>query len=128
VSNEGSASQKEKCSWHTEKGTVYPAEYATWFRLKNRSGQVGDKGSELKIISPRNGSLFYYDESIPASQQKLIVEASGGKSDSARFFVDGKFLEETKRPFIGKVNLTRGSHKIRIECAGEDSEIQILVR
>lgn len=128
VANEGSISQKEKCSWHTQQGTVYPAEYATWFRLKNRSGQVGDKGSELKIISPRNGSVFYYDESIPAGQQKLIVEASGGSADIARFFVDGKLLKESERPFIAQVSIQRGKQTIRVECGEEKREIAIEVR
>ncbi|WP_296325474.1 penicillin-binding protein 1C [Treponema sp. UBA3813] len=128
VANEGSASQKEKCSWHTEKGTVYPAEYATWFRLKNRSGIVDDKGSPLKIISPRNGSTFYYDQSIRKDQQKLIVEASGGSADIARFFVDGKFFCESRRPFIAQVPLKRGKQKISVQCGEESTEIEITVK
>ena len=91
-------------------------------------GQVGDKGSELKIISPRNGSVFYYDESIPAGQQKLIVEASGGSADIARFFVDGKLLKESERPFIAQVSIQRGKQTIRVECGEEKREIAIEVR
>ena len=116
------------CDWHTENGTVYPAEYVTWFRLKNRSGEVGDRGSALRIISPRNGSVFYYDESIPSGQQKLIVEASGGSEETARFFVDGKRLTENTRPFIAQVPITRGNHTIRVECGNEQSELNIVVK
>ena len=119
---------RETCTWHTESGTVYPSEYATWFRLKNRSGFIGDRGSELKIISPRNGSVFYYDESIPRGQQKLIVEASGGSEESARFFVDGSVIEEKERPFVAQIPLTRGTHRITVESGEERAEITIEVK
>ena len=119
---------RETCTWHSESGTVYPSEYATWFRLKNRSGEVGDRGSELKIISPRSGSVFYYDESIPRGQQKLIVEASGGSEESARFFVDGSVIEEKERPFVAQIPLTRGTHRITVESGEERAEITIEVK
>lgn len=119
---------QEKCDWHTKNGTTYPAEYATWFRLKNRSGIVGDKGSQLKILSPRNSSVFYYDESIPKNQQKLVVEASGGSEETARFFVDGKMLGESSRPFMAQVPLERGEHQIRVQCGEESALISIVVK
>ena len=118
----------EKCDWHSEQGTTYPAEYSTWFRLKNRNGFVGDKGSPLKITSPRNGSVFYYDESIPHGQQKLIVEASGGEADKATFLLDGKKIAESPRPFLTQVPIERGKHTISVECEGEEAQIEIRVR
>ena len=119
---------QEQCDWHTKNGTSYPAEYATWFHLKNRSGIVDDKGSPLKIISPRNGSTFYYDQSIRKDQQKLVVEASGGSEETARFFVNGRFFCESRRPFIAQVPIERGEEKISVQCGEESSEIVILVK
>ena len=123
-----SGKTEEKCDWHSQSGTTYPAEYATWFRLKNRSGIVGDRGTPLKILSPRSGSVFYYDESIPQNQQKLVIEASGGNGETARFFVDGKMLGKTERPFVQQVPLIRGRHRIEVECGKEDAKIEINVK
>ena len=124
----GNADSKAKCDWHTKSGTTYPAEYTTWFRLKNRSGIVDDKGSPLKIISPRRGSVFYYDQSIRQDQQKLVVEASGGSEETARFFVDGRFFCESRRPFLAQVPIERGEEKISVQCGEESTEIVILVK
>lgn len=118
----------EKCGWHTQNGTNYPAQYATWFRLKNRSGQVSEKGTPLKIVSPRNGSLFYYDDSVPLFRQKLVVEATGGSEDEAEFFVDGKLLGKTARPFVQQVPIERGEHQIQVQCGEESSGIVIAVK
>lgn len=117
-----------ECSWHTPTGTAYPAEYATWFRLKNRSGEVHESDSSLKIVSPRNGSVFYYDESISVERQKLFVEVTGGTEDSARFYVDDTFLEEKVRPFVASIKIEKGRHEILVECGEEIARIQIDVR
>ena len=119
---------QEQCDWHTKNGTSYPAEYATWFHLKNRSGIVDDKGSPLKIISPRNGSTFYYDQSIRPDQQKLVVEASGGSEETARFFVNGRFFCESRRPFLAQVPIERGEEKISVQCGNESTGIVIGVK
>ncbi|WP_294427768.1 transglycosylase domain-containing protein [uncultured Treponema sp.] len=124
----GSQDKGECCSWHTQEGTTYPAQYAVWFRMKNRSGEVGEKGSPLKIISPRNNSIFYYDDSVSEHQQKLVVEAIGGKTDRAVFSIDGTALNERKRPFTEQIPLQKGRHRIKVECAGESDEIEINVR
>ncbi|MBQ7159393.1 MAG: penicillin-binding protein 1C [Treponema sp.] len=119
---------RTECTWHTPNGTAYPAEYASWFRIKNRSGKVNDLGTPLRIISPRNGSLFYYDDSISESQQKLVVEATGGAEETARFFADGKLLTETKRPFVAHVPITRGAHTVTVRCGEEQSKIDFVVK
>ena len=119
---------QEQCDWHTKNGTSYPAEYATWFHLKNRSGIVDDKGSPLKIISPRNGSTFFYDQSIRKDQQKLVVEASGGSEETARFFVNGRFFCESRRPFLAQVPIERGEEKISVQCGEESALISIVVK
>ena len=124
---------QEDCTWHRtashdEQETVYPAEYATWFRIKNRSGAVDENTVSLRITSPRDGSLFYYDDSVPLQQQKLIVEATGGTEDRALFFLDGAQLSESTRPFLASVPLTRGNHTVTVQCGGEQAEFGFSVK
>lgn len=116
------------CDWHTAHGIAYPASYATWFRLKNRTGAVDDAGSPLTILSPRTGSLFYYDESVRADQQNLIVEAAGGSADTADFLVDGVPLAHVARPFVAHVPLTRGAHTVTVRCGAEQASIDFVVK
>ncbi len=116
------------CSWHTAGGTAYPAEYAPWFRIKNRSGEVDEAGKKLLITSPRSGSLFYYDDSIPPSRQKLLVEASGGTDEKAVFLLDGSLLVETVRPFTAQVPIVRGKHHVTVQCGGESASIDFEVK
>ncbi|MCR4822571.1 MAG: penicillin-binding protein 1C [Treponema sp.] len=120
--------QRESCSWHTENGVSYPSQYSSWFHLKNRKGLVKESTSPLKIISPRSGSLFYYDPSIPPGQQKLIVEASGGQEEKAIFYLDEEIAGESGRPFLQKIPLTKGRHKIHIVSGQEKDEIFITVK
>ena len=118
----------EGCSWHTGSGVTYPAEYASWFRLKNRAGAVDESGASLRIVSPRNGSVFYYDESVPQDRQRLVVEATGGGGERAEFFVDGKKISESGRPLTARIPLTRGKHSVAVRCGAETEEIVISVR
>lgn len=68
------------CTWHTENGTQYPELYRSWLGLKNRSGETFSEGNELTILTPRNGSVFFYDPRA-VSNQKIKVEAIGGNSE-----------------------------------------------
>jgi len=54
------------CTWHTSSGVEYPAEYAQWFRLKERNGMLLEDTVPLVIQSPRNGSVFFYNPSVSA--------------------------------------------------------------
>ena len=116
------------CTWHSRGKVTYPAKYSGWFHLKNRSGDVGELGLPLEIVSPRNKSLFYYDKTLPEHQQKLVVEAIGGMTDRAAFYIDEDFIEEKKRPFSAQIPLKKGNHRIKVECGKESAEIEIEVR
>ena len=87
-----------------------------------------NRGAALRIVSPRSGSLFYYDDSVPARQQKLVVESIGGKADDARVFVDGAFFSQASRPFVTYLPLSRGNHTVRVLCADEQTEISFTVK
>ena len=117
-----------ECSWHSASGTSYPAEYSAWFRIKNRKGEVEEAGLPLNIVSPRSRSLFYYDDSIPSSRQKVLVEARGGREEKARFLLDGKLLVESQRPFSARLPLTRGSHRLTVVCGSESDSIEFEVK
>ncbi|MBQ6781830.1 MAG: penicillin-binding protein 1C [Treponema sp.] len=123
----------EDCTWHrnnvgAQGTTSYPAEYAAWFRIKNRSGAVDEKGSPLRITSPRSGSLFYYDASVPASQQKLAVEATGGSDEKADFLLDGKMIAQVTRPFVAYVPIIQGNHTVTVRCGNAQTEIAFSVK
>ena len=117
-----------ECDWHTAHGTVYPPEYAAWFRLKDRSGSVDARDAPLAIVSPRSGSRFYYDESVPPDRQNIAVEAVGGSADTAAFLVDGQPFVQVARPFVAHVPLVRGVHTGTVRCGGEQADITIDVR
>lgn len=117
----------EVCSWHTADGVSYPAEYSQWFRLKSRAGTVSNGGA-LKIISPRDGSVFFHDESLPPEKQNIIVEAVGGSEDSATVIVDGEAEETVARPFLRAVNLSRGNHVVAFVCGEERAQVAFTVK
>ena len=117
-----------ECDWHTAHGTAYPPEYAAWFRLKDRSGSVDARDAPLAIVSPRSGSRFYYDESVPPDRQNIAVEAVGGSADTAAFLVDGQPFVQAARPFVAHVPLVRGVHTVTVRCGGEQADITIEVR
>ncbi|MCQ2572446.1 MAG: transglycosylase domain-containing protein [Treponema sp.] len=114
-----------ECNWHRENGIVYPEEYTAWFNLKKRQGSVDYGVLDLKITSPRQGSVFFYDES--SEYQNLTVEAVGGKNTMAEMYFDGKYTGSSERPFVFKVPLSRGSHQIDVICENEKDSIFIQV-
>lgn len=118
----------ENCSWHTGGEIKYPEEYSAWFKLKKRQGTVEYGKSELQIISPRNGSRFFFDDSGGMEPfQKLTIEAAGGSEASAEIFVDGIFSGKTERPFDFRLPLSRGKHLIEVQCGMERDSVLIQV-
>lgn len=116
------------CDWHTSNGVVYPAEYAQWHRLRNRGGAIDNSNTPLQIISPRNGSVFFYDPSLVGVSQKISFDAIGGDSDNASVFLDDKFIFEINKPFSFQLPLERGEHKVIVACSNETSELHFSVR
>lgn len=119
----------ENCSWHTKSGVVYPQRFERWFYQKELIGTVKNDNMPLQIITPRNGSIFFYDSSLPDSVQSLTVEVTGGKSDELHVSVDdGKSSFVVNRHFSFKIPLQPGSHKITVSCADEQCELSFLCR
>ncbi len=115
------------CSWHySENGRVkvrYPNEYQHWADSKNFLGNsahgTGDAEGPLTITYPRNGALFIYDASLPASVQFLTVTAVGGTEKSATLSLDGIPLGNAVQVFSWNVPLSRGTHVLSVTCGNE---------
>lgn len=118
----------EICNWHQKDTIVYPEKYASWFVLKNRQGTLDYGNEPLKITSPRNGSVFYFDESSGLKEfQKLTVDVMGGAGERCQAFVDGVLSGESGRPFVFRLSLTRGEHILYVTSGSESDSITFLV-
>ncbi len=125
----------KNCSWHTKEQTLYPAEYQRWFYLKERTGSLDESDSALKIITPREGSVFYFDSSQSPFSKKFLVEACGGGLDTAKIILDrnedSAFIIE--RPFSFWVELMPGTspqnrHSVEIICGDEAQTLNYIVK
>lgn len=130
------------CDWHTASGVVYPAEYSQWHRLRNRSGSISDEIYPLEIISPRNGSVFFYDASLADRNQKLAVEIIGGAEENALVVVEKTSASKLQiaknqiekssfaleKPFSFQIELERGEYKVTVTCGKETATLQYIVK
>lgn len=115
------------CTWHyVENGRVkvrYPSEYQHWADSKNFLGNsaqgTGDAEGPLTITYPRNGAVFIYDASLPASVQFLSVTAVGGQEKSASLTLDGQPVGNASQVFSWNVPLARGTHVLTVTCGTE---------
>lgn len=112
----------KECSWHNENGVSYPEEFSRWFYQKEFIGNIQSDYIPLQIVTPRNGSVFYYDSSLPANVQNLTIEVVGGKKDLL-YVETGKETFTVSRPFSFKLPLLPGFHTIKILCGDEECEL-----
>ena len=128
----GTASSKEPCNFHSKKDGLlvlsYPSEYQHWALSQNSKAHISDSVSELEIVYPKNNSVYIYDESFPASKQKLQIRASGGKERRATLYVDGLFVSTVEIPFAWSIGLQKGKHSISVECGNEKDSIEVTVK
>ena len=124
----GRAINTEQCTWHTAREVQYPAEYGMWFRLKSRTGAVVEYGAPLTIMSPRDGSVFFYDASSSALDQKLRIEVIGGTGDILSVHVDDHAAYTVARPFGFQIPLERGTHHVLVRCETEEARISFTVK
>lgn len=119
----------EDCSWHTQYSVAYPQHFERWFYQKELVGTVNNDNMPLQIITPRNGSIFFYDSSLPDDVQSLTIEVVGGKSDELHVSVDdGKSAFVVNRRFSFKIPLRLGSHTITVQCADEQCELSFVCK
>lgn len=124
------------CDWHVkENGRIaihYPQEYQHWLSLNQQlyddsSLKIRYDDAPLKIVYPRNESLFYIDEDAMV-QQMLKVEAIGGFSDEAEIYIDDIFFAKVRRPFIQQIPLEKGKHKCKVICDNQENVVFYEVR
>lgn len=125
-----------QCTWHKENnGKVviyYPQEYQYWYSMNqslysSESVRINYSETPLKIIYPRNDSLFYIEES-KIKRQQLNIEVIGGLVDEIEIYVDDQFYAKKERPFIQSIPLEKGKHKCKVICGNQENIVFYEVR
>ncbi len=135
-------SETDICSWHKTDAagttlTVYPPEYQIWFKEGKRKGELDYSASPLKIATPADGSLFYYDPS-KKDNQKILVEATGGSTGDedgllsvlydGKVYTENGSVVEIARPFSFYLPVEKGSHSLEVFYGDETYSISFTVR
>jgi penicillin-binding protein 1C len=122
----------EVCAWHSDENgraaVRYPADYQRWFMAKNSGASLFDAGGAPQFLYPVDGAVFVYENAQNETVQRLSVDCAGGEAQTARLFVNGTYAGESARPFWWNVPLVLGEMRLRVECAGENAEISVMVR
>jgi penicillin-binding protein 1C len=116
------------CDWHrVENGRVtvsYPAGYQSWLLSSRREGELEHSGSELAIVTPRDGFVFF--AYAGGENDAIPVEVIGGASDELQVFYDGR-TRAVRRPFRFFLPLERGRHTLAVRCGVETHEVEFTV-
>jgi penicillin-binding protein 1C len=116
------------CSWHRmENGvpvTNYPAEYQGWLLDSRRGGVVEHGASELAIVTPRDGFVFFAGSG--GRNEGIPVEVTGGGRDELRVLYDGA-ERVVRRPFRFFLPVERGFHTLAVRCGDEEREARFTV-
>ncbi|MDR1748877.1 MAG: transglycosylase domain-containing protein [Spirochaetaceae bacterium] len=119
------------CTWHRmENGrssVVYPAEYQSWFFSVPRQGDIDHAGSELHIVTPREGFVFLFHPGTPAEQTGIPVEVIGGAEDSLSVEYDGNASYTVQRPFRFYLPYEQGKHLLTVSSGGESVSVSFSV-
>jgi penicillin-binding protein 1C len=117
------------CTWHigADSEAEYPAEYQAWLRERFRQGHAASSGSAA-IRLPRNGSVFYFDPSLPPEAQAIRVETAGF-SPGALVWTDNVPQGSVNQAGVFALPLRRGRQRIVVEDEnGQSAETEITVR
>jgi len=112
------------CDWHRRSGggveVDYPQEYRAWLgRYRYRSADAY-QDSELAILRPLDGSVFFMDPGLPLEKQQLVIEATGrGRGE---LLVDGNLVYRGSFPLKTWYQLGAGRHRILLSNGGESVE------
>jgi penicillin-binding protein 1C len=122
--------ERQPCDWHRiEDGlliTVYPAEYQGWLLDSKREGDAEHGGSELTLVTPRDGFVFFAGVADGGPAEAIPVEVTGGLSDELLVLYDGA-ERKVSRPFRFSLPLERGRHTLTMRCGEEIREINFTV-
>ena len=135
VKNTELTHNNEKCLWHQKDGdgklkTFYPAEYESVISQNFVNAEINHSTSPLKITSPLNGSIFYYDETNPENQ-KIPLKIIGGIGQDQKlsiYYDDTEMNEETFYTSQILLPVEKGIHRVRAVCGEESQEIYFEVK
>ena len=120
------------CTWHySENGTVkirYPSEYQHGASGKNINKDGKKSSGKLEIMYPTNNAVFFLDDSIPESVQKITILCSGGKEERTDSFLDGFFYQSAFENQAFSVPLTKGMHTFTIQNGKENRTVTFTVK
>ena len=117
------------CDWHSVIGANpilrYPQEYRLW---ADRYGYRLDyqERSELRIVTPADGSLFYYDSNAPPGSQQLHFFVTG--TGTGELLVGDRRLYDGILPASVPWPLERGLHMVLLRGNGTEIARRIEVR
>jgi hypothetical protein len=95
-----------------------PAEYTAWCASpQNHLGAVVTTGP-LRIVFPRDGAQFIYNDTFPASRQILAAQAS---RPDCEWFLNGARLDQPTVP------LARGSWELTARAEGQSATARFAV-
>jgi penicillin-binding protein 1C len=126
----------EKCLWKPEADrpgdfdaegrAVLPPEYAHWLRSPQNSlgslAVAAASAEELRIVTPRPGSIYFLDPDLPSSTQNLRLTANG--AEAVRWSSPSLWCD------FARAQLIAGTHTITAEdpLTGRRAETWIEVR
>jgi len=118
------------CDWHVRSGggieIRYPQEYQAWLGRYRYRPSAGYKASELAILRPLDGSVFFMDPGLPLNKQELAIEAMG--TGTADLSIDGVPVYRGSFPFKTRHQLGVGDHRILLSNGRESIESEYEVR
>jgi penicillin-binding protein 1C len=120
---------EESSDYDANGHVVLSVEYATWLRSsQNTLGNLvvcNQRSTELQIIKPAPGTIFFLDPDIPASDQRITLRAKGpGTVEWSSDLFSGSLTGESQR-----VQLREGVHVISARASnGELAQSWVDVR
>lgn len=116
----------EPCSWHSSTGIHYPAEFDSWYRDSSKENLVAPNEGSGVIEEPRNGSVFYYDRTLPESSQRIFVHLGG--FESAQLFHNERLIFQGDLPAKVYLPLQEGQQRLLlISSDGVRQEVEFQV-
>jgi penicillin-binding protein 1C len=93
-------------------------EYTRWCASSQNHLGAQVRSAGLKILFPREGATFLYNENLPATQQELVLQSSRSECE---WFLNGRKLDKPLVP------LRRGHWTLSAKAGGERAEANFLV-
>jgi penicillin-binding protein 1C len=88
---------REVCPVHRPGGEErWPAEIAAFLNARRAPGPAGADAPALRITSPARDSVYRLLSSLPADSQRLVLDAAHGNPVPLHWFVNDRYLGESR--------------------------------